>query len=365
MPAIIFTVTNDLSYDQRMMRICGSLSAAGYEVTLVGRKRKSSLPLSPAAYKQKRFSCFFEKGKLFYAAYNTRLFFYLLFKKMDAVCAIDLDTILPCYYISRLKKVKRIYDAHEYFSQQKEILTRPGIYMIWHSIEKRYLPKFPNGYTVGHFIAAEFKKVYGINYEVIRNLPLLKEEISTLPSPANKKIILYQGAVNEARGLEFLIPAMRNIDAVLHIYGDGNFMEQTKASITTNNLADKVFMKGRVLPAQLDAITKQATIGVNLVENNGLNQYYSLANKFFDLMHNGIPQVTMDFPEYKKVNDEFEVAVLINNLQVSSIEQAINKLLTDENLYNRLQQNCVAARQVFNWQLEEKKLIAFYKNIFG
>ena len=101
---IYFTVTTDLTYDQRMIRICSSLAVAGYQVVLVGRKLKSSLPLVEKPYSTKRILCFFEKGKLFYAEYNIRLFFFLLFKKMDCICAIDLDTILPCYYISVVKK---------------------------------------------------------------------------------------------------------------------------------------------------------------------------------------------------------------------------------------------------------------------
>ncbi|MEK0440993.1 MAG: hypothetical protein RLZZ504_1909, partial [Bacteroidota bacterium] len=42
---IIFTVTNDLAFDQRMQRICGSMAAAGYAVTLVGRLRNTSQAL--------------------------------------------------------------------------------------------------------------------------------------------------------------------------------------------------------------------------------------------------------------------------------------------------------------------------------
>ena len=113
MPQLYFTVTTDLSYDQRMIRICSSLAHAGYTVTLVGRSKSDSISLSSGqAFLQKRIKCLFQKGKLFYAEYNFRLFFYLLLKKMDGICAIDLDTILPCYYISKLKKVKRVYDAH-------------------------------------------------------------------------------------------------------------------------------------------------------------------------------------------------------------------------------------------------------------
>ena len=365
LPSIYFTVTNDLSYDQRMIRICTSLAKAGFIVTLVGRKMSGSIPLRQMPFKQKRLYCFFEKGKLFYAEYNLRLFFYLLFKKMDGICAIDLDTIIPCYYISKLNKIKRILDAHEYFSQQKEVLSRKHIYKFWQRVEKKYIPLYPNGYTVGSYIAASFRQQYGVTYEVIRNLPVLKEYSKQATGLQNRKIVLYQGAVNESRGLEYLIPAMKNIDAELHIYGDGNFMDKTKKLIAINNLESTVFIKGKLLPDQLDTITSQATIGINLVENTGLNQYYSLANKFFDFIQHEIPQVTMKYPEYEQVNNQYEVAVLISVLKEDIIKSAINRLLKSDEVYDSLRKNCGEAKKVFNWQLEEKKLVTFYKKIFG
>src|SRR4029078_2918224 len=155
-----------------------------------------------------------------------------------------------------------VYDAHEYFSQQKEIVTRPKIYKIWHWIEKTFVPRFPKGYTVGHQIAATFRKIYKVDYEVIRNVPLLKPVNHFIGH--SDKFILYQGAVNETRGLEHLVPAMRQVDAQLLIYGDGNFIDQTKKLIIKNNLSDKVLLKGKLLPEELDAITAQAFIGVNL-----------------------------------------------------------------------------------------------------
>jgi len=357
---IVFTVTNDLNYDQRMIRICSSLSEAGYAVTLIGRKNGRSSPLTTKTYRQKRLFTFFNRGFGFYAEYNTRLFFYLLFAGTDMICCIDLDTMLPVWLAGKLKNKQRVYDAHEYFSQQKEIITRPGVHRVWKWIERTFVPKFKNGYTVSHSIAAEFKKLYGVDYEVIRNVPMLGPLVTRLQQ---EKIIIYQGAVNEARGLEFLIPAMKGIDATLHIYGDGNFLEQTKELVSSNNLQDKVFVKAKVLPGQLDAITRSAYIGINLVEHTGLNQYYSLANKFFDYVQNGLPQVSMNFPEYKKINDEYEVAILIDDLQIDTIAGAVNKLLKDEIFYKGLRQNCMKAREVLNWQQEEKKLLDLYKNI--
>ncbi len=345
-----------------MIRICDSLAAAGYEVTLVGISKKGSLALEEKKYRQARLYTAFTKGFGLYAWYNFRLFWWLLFKRADIICCIDLDTMLPVWLASKLKGTKRVYDAHEYFSQQKEVITRPRIYKTWHWIERVFVPKFPNGYCVSNSIIGEFKKLYGVDYELVRNIPLLKE----IPhrQMSNEKIILYQGAVNEARGLEFFIPAMKQVDARLLIYGDGNFMEQTKSLITANNLGAKVLTMGKVLPAQLDEITQQAYIGINLVEYIGLNQYYSLANKFFDYIQNGIPQLTMDFPEYKTINDEFEVALLIKDLSVETIAAALNRLLDDAPLYDRLHQNCLKAKQVFNWEQEEKKLLTFYERVF-
>lgn len=361
MKRVIFTVTNDLSYDQRIIRICTSMAQNGYSVTLVGARLKQSLPLQSRNFKQKRLFTPFGKGFGFYAGYNISLFFYLLFSKAEIVCCIDTDTMLPVWLASSIKNCTRVYDAHEYFSQQKEIISRPRIYRVWHAIEKRFIPKFKNGYTVSESIADAFKELYAVQYSVIRNMPLLQE--TTASGPVKERYILYQGAVNEARGLEFLIPAMKQVDAQLLIYGDGNFMAQTKALINENNLRDKVLCKGKLMPEELEKITALAYIGINLVENNGLNQYYSLANKFFDYIHAGVPQLSMNFPEYRRINEQYEVAWLVDDLQTDTLVNALNQLMKDESLHQRLKQQCEAARRVFNWQEEEKTLIRFYNNL--
>jgi glycosyltransferase involved in cell wall biosynthesis len=374
---IYLTVTNDLSYDQRMARICGSLAGAGYQVILVGRKLAGSIPLSNASYKQVRLRCWFNKGKLFYAEYNLRLFFFLLFKKMDCICAIDLDTILPCLFISKLKKTKRVYDAHELFCEMKEIVTRPMIYKTWKKIEQYALPQFAHAYTVNQPIADEFYKMYGIKYGVIMNVPVsIREDTNTGGvvregtnhgggSENDEKYIIYQGAVNEGRCFETLIPAMKEVHCRLIICGDGNFMQQAKQLVKENNLEDRIIFKGNVAPAELRKITAAAYAGINLVENNGLSFYLSLANKFFDYIHARVPQLCAGYPAYTAINDKHEVAVAITDMSAKNIALQLNNLLQNEVLYKRLQDNCNAAMLIYNWQNEEKKLLDLYTHILG
>ncbi len=279
---------------------------------------------------------------------------------MDIICAIDLDTILPCYFISAIKKKKRVYDAHELFCEMKEIVTRPFVYKIWKRIERFAVRKFSQGYTVNHLIAAEFKKMYTVNYDVIRSITVKQ----SLEIPVKReKYILYQGAVNEGRGFEFLIPAMDGIDCKLIICGEGNFMGQATQLVQGHNLSKKVIFKGMLLPADLKQITLQAYVGITLFENSGLSNYLSLANRFFDYMHAGVPQVCMNFPLYKEINEDYKIAELVNDLSVENIQYTINYLLGDVNAYNAMQENCLKAREKYNWQNEEQSLLNFYNRV--
>jgi hypothetical protein len=174
-----------------MHRIAGAMSRAGYDTLLIGRKHRSSYNLLRQSFDQKRLFCFFSKGPLFYAEYNIRLFFSLLFLRADIICAIDLDTILPVYLVTALKKQKRVYDAHELFTEMKEIVTRPQIQKIWLAIERFAVPKFSAGYTVNNFIAGELSKRYGIQYSVIRNLPYRK--FAATADPCEGKVIALPG----------------------------------------------------------------------------------------------------------------------------------------------------------------------------
>lgn len=281
---------------------------------------------------------------------------------MDALCSIDLDTILPGLIVSKIKGVPRIYDAHEYFTELKEVRTRPLVKWFWSRVETFCVPRFTYGYTVSEGLSSEFKARYNRGYSVIRNLPVLKP---LTYHPAEEKYLFYGGAVNEARGLEYLLPAMRAIHYKLVIVGDGNFMEQVKELIQKNGVQGKVELKGMLPPDQLRAYSEKATLGIALAEKEGINQFHALPNKFLDYIHSALPQVTMNYPEYVKVNSVYKVAVLLNELCIESIAEVVNSTMGNEALLKEMRQNCLLAREKFNWQEEEKLLINFYDCIIS
>jgi len=356
-------VTNDLVFDQRMIRICNSLAEAGYDVLLIGRNKKNSPPLLQQKFRQKRLSCFSQKGKLFYIEYNIRLFFYLLFLKTDCYCAIDLDSILPNLFASMLRKKKRVYDAHELFCEMQEIISRPAIHKIWKGIEAFAVPRFKNGYTIGGLYRAQFKEMYGVNYEIVRNATVLNQENQA--AAEKEKHLYYQGAVNEGRCFERLIPALASLEYKMLVCGSGNYFEQAKALSIQHGLENRIKFMGYLDPIELKNYTQEAYVGITLFEESGKSNYYSLGNRFFDYMHWGVPQLCVAYPEYVAINEEFEVAYLVADTSIESLQKGIRKLMEDDAYYNGLKANCFKAREKYNWQAEEKKLIAFYKKLFG
>ena len=135
MKSVIVSVTNDLVTDNRVNRTCSVLKSLGFRVVLVGRKLKQSSEIS-RSYECKRFRMFFKKGVLFYSFYNLRLFFFLLFRRVDLLYANDLDTLLPNYLVSKIKRVPLIYDSHELFTEVPELQNAPFKKAVWTKIEK-------------------------------------------------------------------------------------------------------------------------------------------------------------------------------------------------------------------------------------
>lgn len=371
MKILYFTVTNDLTYDQRMIRICGSLARAGYKVYLVGRKRTSSVPLRKEGFQQKRLFCFFQKGKFFYLEYNLRLFFFLLFKKYDALCAIDLDTIGPLFLLQTLRRKPLVYDAHEYFTEVPEVVDRPFTKSIWEWLAQRTIPKLQYCYTVGPQLARLFEERYGPHFQVIRNVPLQKNEKVSHPPVTphiepEDQILLYQGALNVGRGLECCLEAMTLLPDQIKLWlvGEGDLSQALRDEAKRLQLDKRVHFLGFRPPIELPAITQQAHLGLNLLENKGLSYYYSLANKCFDYVQAELPAIHMAFPEYRALQEQYPVFLLLPHLDANLLASAIQDILRDAKTYQKMQETCREAALDWNWENEERVLLEFYSDVF-
>jgi len=357
---ILIAVSNDLVTDQRVLKVSGSLFNHGYEVFLIGRRQKNTLN-NRIAFPHKRFRLLFNRSFLFYAELNIRLFLYLLFSKADIYYANDTDTLLACFLASKIRKKQLIFDAHELFPETPELQDRPFIKKFWTKIEDLIFPHLDTSFTVCSSIADYYRNKYGINMQVLRNVPhlseLSKERKITIP---NKKIILYQGAVNMGRGLEWVIDAMLYIEnAVLYIIGDGDLFTKLKQKVKTLGLELKVIFHGKVSGEELQNYTSSGNIGLCLLENRGLSYYYSLPNRVFAYLHAHVPILASPFPEIVQIVKKHQTGVLTDEYEPRKLAETIQTML--ENPMDTTHFDTV--KKLYCWEQEEKILLRAVNSI--
>lgn len=371
MKRVIVSVINDIVTDQRVDKVCNTLTNLGFDVLLVGRKKRLSPPLNERDYATHRMRLCFEKGPLFYAEFNIRLFFLLLFRHADLLVSNDLDTLLPNYLVHKIKRIPIVYDSHELFTETPEVIHRKFVQGVWERIERWIFPQLKDVFTVSDSIAELFKTKYGVDVKVVRNVPATRivgsrKTREEFQLPDDKKIILLQGSgINIQRGAEELIQAMNYLPGVLLlIIGGGDVIGQLKKMSDSLSLSNVRFIP-RIPVDELYHYTRNADLGLSVDKDTNLNYRYSLPNKLFDYIHAGIPVLVSSLPEVMQIVDRYKVGETIQNHEPEHIASRIREMLADEKKLAAYKENCKFAARELCWEIEEKKLIEVYQRYAG
>ncbi len=354
---IIFCSSSYWEYDRRMQRIIKTLTDSGFKSKWLSRTYDNT---AKANFEVSNISinCFFKKGIAFYLELNHRVFWTLRHHK-GTISAVDLDTLFAAALAAMVFRRRLYFDAHELFYEVPELEGKPFKQFIWRSVAKWCLPKVFRCYTVNNALKHEYEKRFSEPFAVIRNVP---EETTFLPEVKhNRKSLVYLGAVNKGRGVSLAIKALQNLsEYTLTIIGEGDESSNVRQLIDQLQLQDRVIFKGWVKPDVLFDELKQHSIGLNLLYPKSENYRLSLANKFFDYMHAGLPSVNMRFPEYENILKSHEVGLMIDDYSSHDLEKAVRALESDK-LYLQLFEACKQFKDLYHWRIESQKLIALYK----
>lgn len=367
MKKVIVSVINDLSTDQRVNKVCNTLTEMGFEVLLVGRILPSSIPMDSRPYATHRMKLFFTKGPFFYAEFNIRLFFFLIINQFDLLVSNDLDTLLANYLVSKIKRKPIVYDSHEYFTHTPEVIHRPFVQKTWESIERRIFPNLKNIFTVNESIANIYFQKYGIKPYVIRNVPK-KIELKNVPCrkelnlPEDKRLIILQGAgINIDRGAEELVEAMAfTHNVVLIIAGGGDIIELLKIKALHSDLKDKILFFPKMPYLKLMYYTANADIGLSLDKDSNPNYRFSLPNKIFDYIHAGVPVLVSDLPEISQIVKTWNVGEILPDHHPETIAQSIMNMLDNKEKHEQYKSNCLTAAPKLCWENESLLLKKVY-----
>lgn len=368
MARIITSVINNFNGDQRVQKVCQSLQKIGFEVEVIATNLRADYLETDYPYPIHRIQLKNQEGSSLYAEFNWKLFRKLLkiSKKEDILLANDLDALLPNYLVSKLRGNPLVFDSHEIFSELPSLTHRKIEKFFWKTLESILVPRIKYFYSVSKGCADWFEKEYQNRPIIIQNVPSIYQKIDkelnlNLPElEPNQKLVIYQGTINMYRGIDKMIQAMQFVEnAQLWIVGEGPEKRKLEQLTQDLGLTAKVLFLGHISPSQLKLLTPRADLGLSLEEDGGLSYRYASPNKLFDYIHAGIPVLGTYLPEIKHIITTNEIGMLIDNHEIKHISEKINLLLSQDKTFYK--ENLRKAAQIYNWEIEEKKIEKLFK----
>jgi len=286
----------------------------------------------------------------------------------DVIHAHDVNTLPTAWLASRLSRASLVYDAHE-ISTDREGYASVRKLVGW--VEKKLMPRAAATITTTDARAKFFARAYGIRRPlVLQNRPRfaqtsrtdrLREELELRP---DWPVILYQGGLQQGRGLDKLIAAAGELPEAYVVYiGGGRLEGQLQALVAEKQLADRVRFIPTVALDQLHSYTQSADIGVQPLENTCLNHFTTDSNKLFEYVMAGLPVVTTDMPEIRKIVNEHKLGLLVPPGDSEALTAALRRLVEDRELRQTLAANAKRAATQLTWEAQESLLVELYRGI--
>lgn len=162
--------------------------------------------------------------------------------------------------------------------------------------------------------------------------------------------IVYIGNLSERKGVEYLIEAMKGVDAELLVVGDG-----PKRLYLESIAGDNVRFVGRASHDEVGNYFKKAKIFV-LPAKKG----EGLPNVILEAMTFGIPVVSTNIAGISDVVEHGKTGFLVNPRDSTGLRKYIKRLLDDDRLRREMSSNCLIEVRKYSWESMIKRLEKVY-----
>ncbi|PAB58272.1 glycosyltransferase [Anaeromicrobium sediminis] len=288
--------------------------------------------------------------------------------KYDIYHSNDLNTLPQGYICSKIfRNSKLIYDSHEVQTSRTGYVGKQYYYL------EKYLVKKIDAMIMTTDTRAQYTaELYNINKpSVVHNYPFYVDidelekidlyEIANIPR--EEPILLYQGGIQEGRGLEKIVEAIPHINKGIVVFiGDGKLKPTIKKMVKDYGVEERVRFVEKVPVNDLLKYTRNAYLGFQVLQNTCYNHYSTISNKLLEYVMCEVPVIASDFPEIKKIVENNELGICIDSSDTNEIAKAVN-MLFDIKLNNMLKNNCKYSKYKYNWNEEKSDFLQIYNKL--
>lgn len=298
---------------------------------------------------------------------------------INAAIKIDADIyqfhdpeLLP--YAKKLKKLgkKVIYDSHE--NVPAAILTKNWIKYNWlRKLVSKSYDKFEKTASkrcdgIISVLPVITKTFHHPISETIYNYPILDSNAPTIKSYENSETfnMVYHGGLTRQRGIKEICDAVNLLErknVKLHLMGAWESKAYEQECLNLIKDQNKVKYYGTLSFEECQTILKDAHLGLVLFHHSP-NHLYSLPNKLYEYIINGMAVIMSDIPYWM---EEFDKVVSFADPHdsvkvVSEINYVIDNYAEIQKGITTFQKDIIENQ---SWHAEEKKLVDFYQKIIA
>ena len=286
----------------------------------------------------------------------------------EVLHAHDVNTLPTAWVAARLTGARLVYDAHEISTDREGYHRVRGLVG---AIEKRLMPRAVATITTTEARAKFFARAYRIpRPTVLQNRPRLdlpprndrlRRELGFVePWP----IVLYQGGLQQGRGLARLVEAAASIEGAYFAFvGSGRLAGPLAAQVDSLGIGERVKFVAAVPLSELPSYSASADIGVQPIENTCLNHFTTDSNKLFEYVMAGLPVVASDLPEIRRIVRDHDLGLLVRAGDTDELAGAIRRLVAEPELRETYARNAARAARILNWEDQEESLRELYRRV--
>lgn len=184
---------------------------------------------------------------------------------------------------------------------------------------------------------------------------------------------IYTGGITKLRGAFKILEAIKILkkkkDDVkmlfLGSYFPADLKENMLQFINENQLENNVFLMDAVPYNEVVGFYQKSKIGLGIFLPIDTHKII-LQIKLFEYMNFGLPIVGSNFGHVQNIIKNDQVGIAVNSENPEEIAEALNTLLSVEDLYNSFSKNGTdAVQNKYRWEFMEEKLIKIYSDLLS
>jgi glycosyltransferase involved in cell wall biosynthesis len=346
-----------------LLKEASSLVKSGFDVSLVvadglGHEIANNVKIIDVGLPKSRID------RIFYT--TSRVFDEAISLDADAYHFHDPELITTGLKLKRAGK-KVIFDSHEDFAS--DLLT------------KTYIPsylRYPmslgfkifDSYACTKFdmviaattAIADLYTARGCKTLVINNFPIIDE--LSIPAVEKENSACFVGAQTPIRGLKELVNAINEVDGQMYLAGpvvNERFQQELVDAVGWN----KVVNLGKISRYEVSKVLGKCKVGL-VTYLPAPNHIDAQPNKLFEYMSVGLPVVASNFPLWREIVEDNYCGLCVDPSKPAEIAKAIQFIFDNPLEAKLMGDNGIrAVEKIYNWSLEESKLVCFYNELLN